>query len=109
MPMGKKHLPAIAAVAFFGIVCAQMPAPLLDNEPAAPNAALWAVATPMQQATLECEELPDRPATCALLPRKPAGEGAGGVPQHVSGRGVATCRAASNSGGRRQHVCVSAP
>ncbi|HBO8167725.1 hypothetical protein JEV46_21775 [Pseudomonas aeruginosa] len=101
--MRSKHFITIAAVAFFGIVCAQMPVPLLDNEPAAP------VATPMQQVTLECEELPDRPATCALLPRKPAGEGAGGVPQHVSGRSAATCRAASNSGGRRQHVCVSAP
>ena len=54
---------------------AQMPVPLIDNEPAAPNVALWAVAGPMLQAALECrEDLPDHPATRALLPRKPAGE-----------------------------------
>lgn len=54
-----------------GTVHAQMPVPLLDNEPAAPNAALWAVAGPMFQAALECrEDLPDHPAIRALLPRK---------------------------------------
>lgn len=75
MPVRSKHLITIAAVAFSSIVCAQMPVPLLDNEPAAPNAALWAVAGPMLQAALECrEDLPDHPATRALLPRKPAGE-----------------------------------
>ena len=73
--MRSKHLITIAAVAFSSIVCAQMPVPLLDNEPAAPNATLWAVAGPMLQAALECrEDLPDHPATRALLPRKPAGE-----------------------------------
>lgn len=41
--MRSKHLITITAVAFSGIVCAQMPVPLLDNEPATPNAALWAV------------------------------------------------------------------
>lgn len=75
MPVRSKHLITIAAMAFSSIVCAQMPVPLLDNEPAAPNAALWAVAGPMLQAALECrEDLPDHPATRALLPRKPAGE-----------------------------------
>ena len=55
---------------------AQMPVPLLDNDPAAPNnAALWAVAGPMLKAALECrEDLPDHPTTRALLPRKPVGE-----------------------------------
>jgi len=73
--MHSKHLITITAVAFSSIVCAQMPVPLLDNEPAAPNATLWAVAGPMLQAALECrEDLPDHPATRALLPRKPAGE-----------------------------------
>jgi len=68
MPMRSKHPIAIAAMAFSSIVCAQMPVPLLDNEPAAPNAALWAVAGPMLQAALECrEDLPDhrhRPWPC---------------------------------------------
>jgi len=103
----------VAAVLHLGMVGAahaQMPVPLLDNEPAAPNAALWAVAGPMLQAALECrEDLPDHPATRALLPRKPADESAGGVPQHMSGRSAAACRAASNSEGRRQHVRISAP
>ena len=55
---------------------AQMPVPLLDNDPAAPNnAALWAVAGPMLKAALECrEDLPNHPTTRALLPHKPTGE-----------------------------------
>ena len=65
----------LLTLSFVGAAHAQMPVPLLDNEPAAPNAALWAVAGPMLQAALECrEDLPDHPATRALLPRKPAGE-----------------------------------
>ncbi len=75
MTMRSKHLIAIAAMAFSSIVCAQMPVPLLDNEPAAPNAAPWAVAGPMLQTALECrEDLPDHPAIRALMPRKPKGE-----------------------------------
>ena len=65
----------LLTLSFVGAAHAQMPVPLLDNEPAAPNAALWAVAGPMLQAALECrEDLPDHPATRTLLPRKPAGE-----------------------------------
>ena len=65
----------LLTLSFVGAAHAQMPVPLLDNEPAAPNAALWAVAGPMLQAALECrEDLPDHTATRALLPRKPAGE-----------------------------------
>lgn len=65
----------LLTLSLVGAAHAQMPVPLLDNEPAAPNATLWAVAGPMLQAALECrEDLPDHPATRALLPRKPAGE-----------------------------------
>ncbi len=73
---GKLVATTLLGLCVLTAVHAQMPVPLLDNEPAAPNnAALWAVAGPMLQAALEChEDLPDHPTTRALLPRKPAGK-----------------------------------
>ena len=55
----------IAAVLHLGMVGAahaQMPVPLLDNEPAAPNPAA------------DREDLPEHQAIRALLPHKPIGE-----------------------------------